>query len=264
MPDPSDLLREHGIPITAQRLAVMRAVSARPHSTADTIAEEVRAKIGTISRQAVYDSLAMLTKKGLIRRIQPAGSSAVYEDRVGDNHHHVICRTCGKTEPPRRKEISKSHQPNEKSMLTNPTTEELAVMNGVAQERTTTTLLTRGTRSVWLVAMALTYSVGPNMALAQSKSEENMLDISKCPEESSVRGSLQLRRRVQEARSRCPEEGSHRTDDGFAGLVAGRLRALWSILHPHGLAQRRHLSRDRWPRRCIGRHATLRATQQLA
>ena len=83
--------------MTAQRLAVMRAVAELPHSTADRIAEEVRERIGTISRQAVYDALGMLAKKQLIRRIQPAGSPALYEDRVGDNHHHLICRACGKT-----------------------------------------------------------------------------------------------------------------------------------------------------------------------
>lgn len=97
MIDPEDLLRRNGIPITAQRLAVLRVVSGRPHSTADAIAEDVRAKIGAVSRQAVYDTLGMLAKKGLVRRIQPAGSPARYEDRVGDNHHHVICRICGKT-----------------------------------------------------------------------------------------------------------------------------------------------------------------------
>ena len=95
--DPANLLREHGLQVTAQRLAVLRAVSTHPHSTADEVAENVRAQIGAISRQAVYDALGILAEKGLIRRIQPAGSSALYEDRVGDNHHHVICRTCGKT-----------------------------------------------------------------------------------------------------------------------------------------------------------------------
>lgn len=97
MSDPAILLRQHGIPITAQRLAVLRAVSGRPHATADAITEDVRAAIGSISRQAVYDALGMLSEKGLIRRIQPSGSAALYEDRVDDNHHHVICRTCGKT-----------------------------------------------------------------------------------------------------------------------------------------------------------------------
>ena len=97
MSDPATLLRQHGIPITAQRLAVMRAVTDLPHGTVDVIAAEVREKIGTISQQAVYDSLGMLVKKGLIRRIQPAGSPARYEDRICDNHHHLICRTCGKT-----------------------------------------------------------------------------------------------------------------------------------------------------------------------
>ena len=95
--DPADLLREHGVQVTAQRLAVLRAVSGRPHGTADDVAEDVRSEIGAISRQAVYDALRILAEKGLIRRIQPAGSPARYEDRVGDNHHHLICRTCGKT-----------------------------------------------------------------------------------------------------------------------------------------------------------------------
>jgi Fur family ferric uptake transcriptional regulator len=95
--DPAILLRDHGVQVTAQRLAVLREVSNHPHCTADEVTEGVRAEIGSISRQAVYDALGMLAEKGLIRRIQPAGSSALYEDRVGDNHHHVICRTCGKT-----------------------------------------------------------------------------------------------------------------------------------------------------------------------
>lgn len=81
--------------VTAQRLAVLRAVADHPHATADEVAEVVRAGIGSISRQAVYDTLGVLTDKHLIRRIQPAGSAARYEDRVGDNHHHLICRQCG-------------------------------------------------------------------------------------------------------------------------------------------------------------------------
>lgn len=97
MSDPADLLRQRGIPVTAQRIAVLRAVSAKSHSTADTIAEEVRTNLGTISRQAVYDALSMLSSNGLVRRIQPAGSPALYETRVADNHHHLICRSCGKT-----------------------------------------------------------------------------------------------------------------------------------------------------------------------
>ena len=83
--------------VTAQRLAVLRAVGERPHLTADGIDKAVRADIGTISRQAVYDALTTLTDRGLLRRIQPAGSPARYEDRVGDNHHHLICRACGRT-----------------------------------------------------------------------------------------------------------------------------------------------------------------------
>ena len=93
--DPDNLLRDNGLQVTAQRLAVLRAVSGRPHCTADDVAEDVRAEIGAISRQAVYDALGILAEKGIIRRIQPAGSPALYEDRVDDNHHHVICRSCG-------------------------------------------------------------------------------------------------------------------------------------------------------------------------
>jgi Fur family transcriptional regulator, stress-responsive regulator len=97
--DPADndaLLRRHGMQVTAQRLAVLRAVSDGPHSTADDIYTVVRAELGAISRQAVYDALAALTDKTLLRRIQPAGSAARFETRVGDNHHHLICRTCNR------------------------------------------------------------------------------------------------------------------------------------------------------------------------
>ena len=76
---------------------MLRAVSGRPHGTAEAIAEEVRADIGAVSRQAVYYTLGMLVAEGLIRRIRLAGSPAFYERRVGDNHHHIICRACGKT-----------------------------------------------------------------------------------------------------------------------------------------------------------------------
>lgn len=95
--DPAEILRKHGLSVTAQRLAVLRALSRRPHTTADAIAEEVRSEINVISRQAVYNALGTLVEEGILRRIQPTGSPALYEDRVGDNHHHAICRTCGKT-----------------------------------------------------------------------------------------------------------------------------------------------------------------------
>ncbi len=98
MTDPETTLRQHDLPVTAQRLAVLRAVSHHPHATADDLAEAVRREIGTISRQSVYNVLNVLTDKGIIRRIQPADSPARYEDRVGDNHHHLVCRTCGRTE----------------------------------------------------------------------------------------------------------------------------------------------------------------------
>ena len=94
-PDPATLLRRRGVQVTAQRIAVLRAVTERPHGTAEDIEQIVRREIGAISRQAVYDALGTLTDQSLLRKIQSAGSPARYEDRVGDNHHHLICRTCG-------------------------------------------------------------------------------------------------------------------------------------------------------------------------
>ncbi len=94
--DAADLLRQRGIQVTAQRLAVLRAVAGEPHITADAVADAVRTEIGAISLQSVYDALSLLATEGLIRRIQPAGSPARFEDRVGDNHHHLICRVCGR------------------------------------------------------------------------------------------------------------------------------------------------------------------------
>ncbi len=94
--DPADVLRQHGIQVTAQRLAVLRAVAGQPHVTADGVADIVRTEIGAISLQSVYDALGVLVAEGLIRRIQPAGSPARFEDRVGDNHHHLVCRICGR------------------------------------------------------------------------------------------------------------------------------------------------------------------------
>ena len=92
--DPSEILRDRGLRVTAQRLAILRAIADAPHVTADVVADAVRREIGTISIQAVYDALGTLTETGLLRRIQPAGSPARYEDRVGDNHHHLVCRVC--------------------------------------------------------------------------------------------------------------------------------------------------------------------------
>ena len=94
--DPADLLRQRGYRVTGQRLTVLRAVSREPHVTADAVAETVRAEMGSISIQAVYDVLGVLVDVGLVRRIQPAGSPARFEARVRDNHHHVICRSCGR------------------------------------------------------------------------------------------------------------------------------------------------------------------------
>lgn len=89
-------LRASGLHVTAQRLAILHAVGNHPHATADDILEMVKAEIGTISKQGVYDGLTAMSDKGILRRIQPAGSPARFEDRVGDNHHHLICRSCSK------------------------------------------------------------------------------------------------------------------------------------------------------------------------
>jgi Fur family transcriptional regulator, stress-responsive regulator len=92
----ADLLRSRGLKATAPRMAVLDAVEALGgHPDVDAIARHARARLGTLSTQAVYDNLRALTDAGLVRRIEPAGSPARYEGRVGDNHHHVVCRRCG-------------------------------------------------------------------------------------------------------------------------------------------------------------------------
>ena len=88
-------LRAASLRVTRPRVAVLSAVHDRPHATTDAILEAVREDLGEVSHQAVYDVLRALTTAGLLRRIQPAGSVARYESRVGDNHHHVVCRSCG-------------------------------------------------------------------------------------------------------------------------------------------------------------------------
>jgi Fe2+ or Zn2+ uptake regulation protein len=93
--DPTLFLREAGLRVTKQRVAVVSALAGAPHSGADAVLGRVRRDVGQVSTQAIYDVLHTLTDRGLLRRIQPAGSSARYELRVGDNHHHVVCRSCG-------------------------------------------------------------------------------------------------------------------------------------------------------------------------
>jgi Fe2+ or Zn2+ uptake regulation protein len=88
-------LRERGLRVTAARLAVLDAVDAHQHADADTVLRTARASLGSVSVQAVYDVLHTLTDNGLLRRIEPAGHPARYERRLGDNHHHVVCRGCG-------------------------------------------------------------------------------------------------------------------------------------------------------------------------
>jgi Fur family ferric uptake transcriptional regulator len=89
------MLRDAQLRVTRPRLAVMAAVAQRPHLDTDAVIRAVRDDLGMVSHQAVYDVLRALTEAGLLRRIQPSGSVARYEARVGDNHHHVVCRDCG-------------------------------------------------------------------------------------------------------------------------------------------------------------------------
>jgi Fe2+ or Zn2+ uptake regulation protein len=88
-------LRSASLRVTRPRLAVLASVHAHPHADTDAVIASVRADFGPVSHQAVYDVLRVLTDAGLVRRIQPAGSTACYEARVGDNHHHLVCRSCG-------------------------------------------------------------------------------------------------------------------------------------------------------------------------
>jgi Fur family transcriptional regulator, stress-responsive regulator len=93
--DPTAVLRGAGLRVTKQRMAVLSALAEAPHAHTDVVLGLVRSRVGHVSTQAVYDVLHTLTDKGIVRRIQPAGSSALYELRVGDNHHHLVCRRCG-------------------------------------------------------------------------------------------------------------------------------------------------------------------------
>ena len=95
MTDGPELLREAGLRVTQPRLAVLAALHAHPHADTAEVIDAVRAQVPDVSHQAVYDCLSALTGAGLVRRIQPTGHAARYERRIGDNHHHVVCRGCG-------------------------------------------------------------------------------------------------------------------------------------------------------------------------
>jgi Fur family transcriptional regulator, stress-responsive regulator len=94
-PEDEQSLREAGLRVTQQRIAVLDAVRRLPHADTDSLIGAVRAEHGEVSHQAVYDVLRALTEARLVRKIQPLGTVARYESRVGDNHHHVVCRSCG-------------------------------------------------------------------------------------------------------------------------------------------------------------------------
>ena len=94
-PDYAEQLRHADLRVTRPRVAVLGAVCSHPHADTETIFDSVRVDLPEVSRQTVYDVLAALASVGLVRRIQPSGSVARYESRVGDNHHHLVCRSCG-------------------------------------------------------------------------------------------------------------------------------------------------------------------------
>jgi Fur family ferric uptake transcriptional regulator len=96
--EPTEQLRAAGLRVTAPRVAVLGYLAGSPHATAEQIATAVRERLGSVSTQAVYDVLNAYTASGLVRRIEPAGHPARYETRTHDNHHHVVCRRCGRTE----------------------------------------------------------------------------------------------------------------------------------------------------------------------
>ncbi|GLY03347.1 MULTISPECIES: Fur family transcriptional regulator [Actinoplanes] len=91
-----ELLRKHGLRVTRPRLAVLEILTAGGHLEVDDITRQVRARLDSVSTQAIYDVLGAFSRAGLARRIEPAGSPARYEARVGDNHHHIVCRGCGR------------------------------------------------------------------------------------------------------------------------------------------------------------------------
>ncbi len=93
--DHANRLRVADLRVTRPRVAVLAAVNANPHADTDTLYGAVRTELPEVSRQTVYDALHALTAAGLVRRIQPSGSVARYESRIGDNHHHLVCRSCG-------------------------------------------------------------------------------------------------------------------------------------------------------------------------
>jgi len=90
-----EMLRGSGLRVTRPRMAVLSAVYGNPHADTNSVIDAVRDDLGEVSHQAVYDGLHALTDAGLVRHIQPAGSVARYESRVNDNHHHIVCRSCG-------------------------------------------------------------------------------------------------------------------------------------------------------------------------
>jgi Fe2+ or Zn2+ uptake regulation protein len=90
-----ELLRTHGLRVTRPRLAVLEVLNSGGHLDVEDIARQVRGRLDSVSTQAVYDVLSALSRAGLARRIEPAGSAARFEARAGDNHHHIVCRSCG-------------------------------------------------------------------------------------------------------------------------------------------------------------------------
>ena len=253
------MLRGAALRVTRPRVAVLTAVHANPHADTDSIIRAVRADLPDVSHQAVYDSLSTLTATGLVRRIQPSGSVARYESRVGDNHHHVVCRSCGV--------IADVDCAVGEAPCLIPSADNGFVLDeaeviywGLCPDCSHSTdfpitpVITARIHPLPKEGPTCLKSENPAIPSPEPKAHQpltnrdwwpNQVDISvlhakRQPVQPDGRG-LQLRRGIQEARRRGAQARHLRGDDDFAGLVAGRLRALRRTLHPDELACRGHV-----------------------
>ena len=270
--DNDALLRRHGLQVTAQRLAVLRAVSDRPHSTADDIDKVVRAEIGAISRQAVYDALAALTDKGLLRRIQPAGSPARYEDRVGDNHHHLICRTCSRMvdvdcavgdTPCLTAADDSGYEIDEAEVIYwGRCPECVDGARSHADPRAANQQIRRTERRRTDVSDSGSESENPAIPSPTPKPHRprsnqdwwpNQLDLQvlhqHSPRANPMGEDFDYAEEFKTLDVDALKQDIFDGDDDVAGLVAGRLRPLRAALHPDDVARRRHVPHRRRPGR---------------
>ena len=293
-PDVEQLLRAASLRVTRPRVAVLAAVQEHPHASTDTVIEAVRRDLGEVSHQAVYDVLRALTTAGLLRRIQPSGSVARYESRVGDNHHHVVCRSCGTiadvdcavdgTPLPhgvRRPRVR--HRRGRGRLLGH-----LPAVRGRRHPRDHLTARDRPPIRLPNTEETDVTDVTDGVTEQGSESENPAIDApprrpgdpaptrTGGPTSSTCRAAqalprhqpagcrVRLRRPRRDPRRRRAQARHRRGDDDLAGLLARRLRPLRPVVHPDELALRRHLPDPGRPRRRGRRPAAVRPAQQLA